>query len=195
MKRRATLLGLPLAIAGCGLSERPYVDQRQWPLVVPNPDSRPPSPNGLVMELRDISPAPGLETRGLQTLRADGSIVTAFYEQWAVPPAEGVEDQLRRWLAQSGQFRAVVSPGTRADPAVTVSGELTVLWTDAAAKVGRAAIALTAIDVRSATPRVMLQRTFSASASDGTSQTPPATVQAQLAALGDIFGQIAAALG
>jgi ABC-type uncharacterized transport system auxiliary subunit len=194
MRRRAVVLGLPIAMAGCGLSERPYVDQRQWPLIVrPALPPLPPSGGGPVLEVREVRPAPGLEGRGLQTLRADGSIATAFYEQWAVPPAEGVEDSLRLWLAQTGKFAAVVGPGTRADVDVTLSGELTALWTDAPARLGRATIAVVAIDMRPPSRRILLQRTFSGAATVAETN-PAAEVRAQLGALADVFGQIAAAL-
>jgi ABC-type uncharacterized transport system auxiliary subunit len=194
MKRRTLLLGLPLAIAGCGLNERPYAEQREWPLLVRRPTVLPPRVGGKVLEVRELRAGPGLDSNGLQTLRADGSIETAFYEQWAVPPAEGVEDSLRQWLAQSGKFAAVVAPGTRAVVDIALDGELTVLWNDAPANSARAAIAVTAVEMRTPARNILLQRTFDASAPDAAA-TPPAAVRAQLAALADVFAQIEAALG
>ena len=55
----------------------------------------------------------GSRCAGLQWLQRDGSVHVDFYEQWAVPPAQAVEDDLRQWLADSGRFRAVVAPGSR----------------------------------------------------------------------------------
>ena len=86
MNRRALLL--PLLLAGCGLSERPYAERRQWPLIAPRPTALPPRPGGKVLEVRGFRAGPGLEARGLQSLDADGSIRTGFYEEWAVPPAQ-----------------------------------------------------------------------------------------------------------
>jgi len=191
MRRRLFLLAGPLALAGCGLSERPYAEQRQWPLHVQRPAALPPRPDGPVVEVRGLRAGPGLETRGLQSVRLDGSIQTAFYEQWAVPPAEGAEDALRLWLAQSGTFAAVVSPGSRAAPDLSLDGELTVLWTDGA--VAHAAIAVTAVAMRPPTRRIVLQHTFESTAPLA-DDSAAAAVRAQLAALASVFGQIEAAL-
>jgi ABC-type uncharacterized transport system auxiliary subunit len=193
MKRRPLLLGLPLALAGCGLDVRPYAEQRQWPLQVPRPVALPPRAGGKVLEVRDLRAGPGLDSVGLQAVRADGSIETSFYEQWAVPPAQGVEDALRLWLAQCGQFAAVVAPGTRAIPDLSLNGELTALWTDEAGHRARAAVAVTVVDVHSPARGILLQQTFSATA-PVTVTMPPAAVQAQLAALADVFAQIEAAM-
>ena len=73
----------------------------------------PPNPRGRVLLVRDVRAGPGLEVRGLQWLQRDGSVHVDFYEQWAVPPAQAVEDDLRQWLADAGLFRAVVAPGSR----------------------------------------------------------------------------------
>jgi ABC-type uncharacterized transport system auxiliary subunit len=191
------LPGLPLALAACGLSERPYSEQRQWPLLVRRPTALPARSalqarsGGLVLEVRGLRASPGLETRGLQTVQPDGSIQTGFYEQWAVPPAQGVEESLRQWLADSGLFAAVVAPGSRSQADWSLEGELTVLWT--AADAAHAALAITLIDVRSPARRILLQQSFTAQAVLQGADVP-AAVQAQLAALSDIMGRVETAL-
>src|SRR5450759_2112909 len=107
MRRRGVIL-LPALLAACGLAERPYAERRQWPLLLRRPQSLPPRPGGPVLEVRTLRAGPGLEARGLQSLEPDGSIRTAFYEEWAVPPAQGAEDALRLWLADCGRFAAVL---------------------------------------------------------------------------------------
>ncbi|MBU6498874.1 MAG: membrane integrity-associated transporter subunit PqiC [Rhodospirillales bacterium] len=191
MKRRL-VLAAPLALAGCGLSSRPYAEKRQWPLVVARPAALPPRPHGRVLELRTLRAGPGLESRGLQTVQADGSIRTAFYEEWIAAPAELVEDQLRRWLAASGLFAAVVSPGSRALPDWAMEGELTALWAATPPLPARAAIGLTVVGARGAAPVVLQQRFVATRA-----QTAPgsqAAVAAQEAALAEVFTAIEAAL-
>ena len=194
VKRRTVLL-LPLTMVGCGIaggvSERPYAVRRDWPLTVPHPSAPTPAPRrgGLVVLLRTMRPGPGRDTRGLQTVAADGSIRTAYYESWSVPPAEGVEDALRTWLAASGSFSAVVAPGSRLEPAITLETTLTTLCVEPASGVARAVIAVVAIGPGAR----LLQRSFSATArleGDG----PAAQVQAQLAALAEVFAQIEAVL-
>ena len=66
----------------------------------------------------------GSRCAGLQWLQRDGSVHVDFYEQWAVPPAQAVEDDLRQWLADAGLFRAVVAPGSRLNADFVLEGEL-----------------------------------------------------------------------
>lgn len=192
MRRRA-VLGLPLLLAACGLSERPYTERREWPLLIRRPDAQPPRRGGPVLEVRPINAGPGLEVRGLQSLEADGSLHTAFYEEWAVPPAEGIGDALRLWLAGSGKFGAVVSPGSRLTADLVLEGELTALWVEPAQQRARATLAVTVIDQRTSTPHILLQRTFTATA-PLPSDAAPGAAAAQLAALTDVFRQIEQAI-
>ncbi len=197
MKRRfllGCLLAAPALLSGCGLAERPYAERRQWPVAVRRPTSQPPRRNGRVLLVRSLRAGPGMDTRGLQSLRPDGSIRSEFYEEWAVPPNEAVEDALRRWLTDSGRFAAVIGPGSRLASDITLEGELTALWTVAAASTGYASLGITAIEQPSGTPRIRLQQTFTAQA-----PLPDATqggaVQAMNAALAQVFTNIEQALG
>ena len=188
MRRRA-FLALPLTLAACGLAERPYAERRQWPLLVHQPETRPPRRGGPVLEVRPLRAGPGLEARGLQSLQPDGSMRTAFYEEWAVPPAEGAGDALRLWLTNSGKFGAVVAPGSRVTPDLVMEGELTALWSEPAQKQARATLAITVVDQRGGSSRILLQRTFTGTAPLGSDAAPDAA-HAQLEALADAFRQI-----
>lgn len=189
MIARRALAGLPLLLAACGLSERPYAERRQWPLTVPRPTSLPPRRDGRVLEVRSLREGPGLVTRGLQTLQPDGSLQTAFYEEWAVPPAQGVEEALRAWLLASGKFAAVVAPGSRVAADLVLEGELTALLAVPAEGVGRTAMSVVLLDARASAARVVMQRRIEADARlDGT--TPADAVRAQLTALAEAFGEI-----
>jgi cholesterol transport system auxiliary component len=191
MKRRALLLALPLA--ACGLSERPYAERRDWPLIVRRPGAvATPPRDGRVLEVRALRAGPGLETRGLQSLGADGSIATAYYEEWAVPPAEAAEESLRQWLADAGLYAAVTAPGSRADPDLVLEGELLGLWTIPALGQAHAAVAVTAIAERP-TRRILLQRRFTAEVPI-TGQGAAADAHAMTAALAAVFADIEAAL-
>lgn len=192
MRRRA-VLALPLLLAACGLSERPYTERRQWPLMLRRPDALPPRRGGPVLEVRTLNAGPGLEARGLKTLAADGSMQTSFYEEWAVPPAQGIEDALRLWLAAGGKFRAVVAADSRADADLALEGELTALWAEPEQHLARAAIAVTVVDQRGRSPRILLQRTFRGEAALASDAAPDA-VSAQLAALTEVFRAIEAAI-
>jgi cholesterol transport system auxiliary component len=199
--RRRWLLGgmagtaLTTALGGSGCSvlpSQPYLQRRDWPLVVQRSDalagpapvvSRPAGRGGgLVLLVRTVQAGPGMEARGLQTLQPDGSLKTDFYEQWAVPPAEAVDDDLRRWLADSGLFAAVVGPGSRVTADLVLEGELLALNADLASMTARVALALVLIDQRRGPARIGLQRTEAASVKlEGTD--PPALARAQVAAV------------
>ena len=87
-----------------------YVQRTVWPLTVRRKVALPPRRGGKVLVVRDLTAGPGLDQRGVQWLLPNGSLHVDYYNQWAVPPAEGVTDDLRRWLADSGLFAAVVGP-------------------------------------------------------------------------------------
>ena len=171
------------------LPQTPYVQRRDWPL-----DVRP-----VIRRAAAIRAAafcwcaacgrrPGLEARGLQWLQRDGSVHVDFYEQWAVPPAQAVEDDLRQWLADAGLFRAVVAPGSRLNADFVLEGELDVFVADLNAGVARAALALVLLDQRQGATKVLLQRTETAEVKLAGNE-PPAIAEAMKAALGEVLRQ------
>jgi cholesterol transport system auxiliary component len=200
--RRDVLGGLvltALGAAGCSvLPSQSYLQRRDWPLAVSRPQALPPRQGGRILLVRTVQAGPGLEGRGLSTLEQDGSERTAFYEQWAVPPAQAVDDDLRRWLAASGLFSGVVAPGSRLQADLVLEGELTVLHADLGNGTARAALALVLIDQHPTPARVLLQRTETASVKLEGKDTP-AQVHAQVAAVEAVLRQadadIAAAIG
>jgi cholesterol transport system auxiliary component len=185
MKRRRLMLGaaLGLTTARCSiLPSQPYVELREWPLSVSRPASVPPRTHGKTLLVRTIQAAPGLDGRGLRVLQADGSVRSEFYERWAVQPAEGVTDSLRRWLAASGLFAAVLAPGSVLLSDLALEGELTALHVDRANNTATVALAVVLIDQRPNPVRVLLQKTERARVALTTTDTP-ALVHAQMAAL------------
>lgn len=190
--RRRMLLAAPLALAGCSL-ERPYAERRQWPLVARRGRVDQARRGAPVLLVRGLRAGPGLDVRGLQSLQADGSIRTDFYEEWAAPPAEGVEEALRGWLGASGLFSAVIASGSRVEADQVLEGELTGLWTIPATRQAHIALGVTVLVQSPATIRVRLQRRFTAEAPmAGTSARE--AVEAQSAALAAVLAQVEAAL-
>ncbi len=162
MNRRLLLASLG-ALAGCSvLPARDYRQRRDWTLTAQRPAVVPFRPGGRVLLMRTVAAAPGLEARGVQWLLRDGSLNSDFYEQWAVPPAEAIEEALRRWLSDSGRFSAVVAPGSRIDADFVLEAELTALVADPQAGTARAALALVLAEPKGATTRVRMQRTETA---------------------------------
>ncbi len=160
--RRLALAGT-LSLAGCSLlPSQPYQERRDWPLVVRRPVALPPRRNGRILLVRTVRAAPELETRGLQWLRQDGSVHVDYYEQWAVPPAQAVDDDLRQWLAASGIYSAVLAPGSRLSADLVLEGELNMFMIDLPAAMARAELTIVLLDQRPNAAKVKLQQTFKA---------------------------------
>jgi cholesterol transport system auxiliary component len=192
MRRRMALTGAlagVLALTGCALETRPYAERRQWPLLVHRPEALAPKVGGPVLLVRSFVAGPGMEARGLQSLGADGAIRTEYYEEWSVPPAQAVEEAVRRWLADSGLFSAVLVPGSRLNADLVAEGELDVLWTVPAEKLARAAAGLTLVTDRNATSRLVLQRRFTGQAALG-GATPSEAAAAMVAAVAALCAEI-----
>ena len=189
MKRRALLLA-PWLMGACSvLPERPYAQKRDWPLAVRRPADLPSRAGGGVLLVRSLAAAPGLEERGLHALQPDGSMRVSYYEQWITPPAQGVEEALRQWLAASGLFAAVLAPGSRVAADLVLEGELTALWAEPAAARAVAGLAFALLDQRHGGAAVLAQQAVAGTAPLG-APNAPASVAAQQLALADAFGQI-----
>ncbi|MDR3538332.1 MAG: ABC-type transport auxiliary lipoprotein family protein [Acetobacteraceae bacterium] len=192
--RRRTLLGGAVAlfggsVGGCSvLPSQPYVQRRDWPLAVRRGEARGPRIGGRMLLVRSVTAAPGLEARGVQWLLPDGSVHVDYYEQWAVPPAQAVEDDLRQWLADAGLFAAVVGPGSRINADLVLEGELTALVGDLQAGVARASLALVLLDQHPNPAKVLLQQTATATVPLASNE-PKAVVAALQAAVAAVLRQ------
>jgi ABC-type uncharacterized transport system auxiliary subunit len=186
MKRRC-LVASVFALTGCSLlPQAAYVQQRAWPLDVRRPTVLPRKPHGHVLLVRSVRAAPGLEDRGLQWLQRDGSVHVDFYEQWAVPPAQAMEDNLRQWLADSGLFAAVVAPGSRLNADFVLEGELDSFIADPPGGVVHVALALVLLDQRRGSTKVLLQRTESAETKLPAAD-PPAIAEAMRTGMAEVL--------
>lgn len=191
MNRRSLLLGLA-GLGGCSLlPQTQAVQRRDWPLDLHRDAASRQPPRGRVLLVRNLRAAPGLEQRGLQWLQRDGSVHVDFYEQWAVPPAQAVEDDIRGWLANSGVFSAVVAPGSRLNAGFVLEGELQVFMADLNTGTARVAVALVLLDQRPGTAKVLLQKTETAEAKLASTDAP-AIVAAIKTALKEVLQQIEA---
>lgn len=191
MNRRPLLLGLAV-LGGCSLlPQTQAVQRRDWPLDLHRDAALRQPPRGRVLLVRNLRAAPGLEQRGLQWLQRDGSLHVDFYEQWAVPPAQAVEDDIRGWLADSGVFSAVVAPGSRLNAGFVLEGELQVFMADLNTGTAHVAVALVLLDQRPGVAKVLLQKTESADAKLAATDAP-AIVAAIKTALKEVLQRIEA---
>jgi cholesterol transport system auxiliary component len=163
MNRRSLLTLGSALLAGCSvLPARENQQRRDWPLVPRRSSVVPPPKNGRILLIRTMTAAPGLEARGVQWLLKDGSLNSDYYEQWAAPPYQAMEEGLRRWLSDAGLFSAVVAPGSRVTAEFALESELTSLVADPRAGTARASLSLVLLEPKGDQTRVRLQRTETA---------------------------------
>ncbi|MDQ1080059.1 ABC-type transport auxiliary lipoprotein family protein [Pseudoroseomonas cervicalis] len=191
LPRRSLLALAPLGLAACSvLPDRPYVEVRRFPLTPQHPGPVPGGRARRVLLVRLMRAAPGLEARGLRSLREDGTEQVDFYAEWSAPPSELAEEALRRWLAGSGLFSAVVAPGSRASADLTLETELTALLADLGRGEARAGLSAVLLREGGEGTRVVSQLAVT-----GTAPLPPGRPlrpEALAAAMTEAF---AAALG
>ncbi len=188
------MLAAATALAGCSvLPKAASVQQTQWPLTVTPPPQRPAPRHGKVLLVREFQAAPGLDQLGVQWLQANGSVHVDFYNVWAVTPAQALSDDMRRWLAASGLFAAVIGleGGVPAD--LALGGELTAFIGDPRKRESRAAASLTLLDQRTTPFKVLMQRTVSAAA-PMPQDTPAGVVAGLQAALVELLRETQADL-
>lgn len=140
MNRRALILSA-LALPACSvLPDRPYQQTQRFILAPDRPSGGTASRRGPVLLLRTLRAAPGLDQRGLRILGARDEVTVDFWNEWTAPPADLVEEALRRWLLASGRFTAITAPGSRLRPELILEGEVTRLQAEPAAGIARASL-------------------------------------------------------
>jgi cholesterol transport system auxiliary component len=191
MKRRFLVLA-PAAMAGCSIfPSQKYIARTDWPLDPAAPMNAAPKPAGKVVLLRALNAGPGMDDEGIKSLRADGSLNTSYYNRWAVAPADAATQALGEWLSASGDFSAVVAPGSRLSADLILEGELTELVSDLGAGQARAVMSLVVIGNQGVTTRPLAQQRITGTAPDA-GDDAVAEVTAQRAALADALRQAVA---
>jgi cholesterol transport system auxiliary component len=192
--RRRLLLAAPALVAGCSvLPERPYVETLRFPLNPERPAGAARGQGRRVLLVRLMRAAPGQQVRGLRSLRRDGTEAVEFYAEWVAPPAEAAEDALRRWLAASLRFAAVVAPGTRARTDLVLEAELTALVADLRTGEARAGLSVVLLREGALSSDVVLQRAITGRAPLAGEQ-PAQMAAGMVTALGAALAELEAAL-
>src|SRR3954447_22744524 len=138
--RRALIL-LAALLPGCSvLPNRPYQEVQRFILAPEPPPGPPPNRRGPVLLLRTLRAAPGMDLRGLRILGPRGEVTVAYWSEWTAPPADLVEEGLRRWLMATGRYSAVTAPGSRLRADLILEAELTRLQAEPANGIARASL-------------------------------------------------------
>ena len=191
--RRAVVLG-GVGLAGCSVLPQPkYVQQTQWPLQVRPPHTSPRPARGKVLLVRDVQASPGVDRLGLQWYEPNGSVHVDFYNQWSVPPSQAVTSNLQQWLAGSGLFSAVVSPGSGLSPGLILDTQLTQFTADPRTMTAHAGLQITLINPDRTPAQVLLQRSVAGQARMP-ADSPEGVADGLQAALADALGRVQAAI-
>jgi uncharacterized lipoprotein YmbA len=190
---RRLLLALPLGLAACSvLPDRPFVPARRYMLDPQRPARVTPAPGAPVLLVRRVRAVPSLQEVALRRQRPDGAYEVAAFEEWIAPPADLAEAALRAWLSASGLFSAVVAPGSRAEAALVLEAQLTVL--EARPQEARAGLAGVLLREERLSSRVLRAFEVAGSAPLAPNADLPAAAAAMAAALGQAFGQLESVL-
>lgn len=201
MRRRSAILS-GLALGGCSvLPDRPYQEVRRYALALRRPQQAPPArgPGAPVLLIRVVRAAPGLDLRGLRSIGADGRVSIAYWDEWASPPVEQAEEALRRWMADSGLFAAVIASGSRLDADLVMEAELIRLEAVPAEGIARAGLSVLLLSDAARDPvgqaRILGQVQAEGMAPLGADATAPSDqAMAMQAALGEALTRLEAAL-
>lgn len=191
-RRHLLLLALP-ALAACSvLPNRPYVETLRFPLDPVRPGGPAAPRRRRVLLVRLMRAAPGQDVRGLRSLREDGTESVDFYAEWSAPPVELAEEAMRRWLARSGLFAAVLAPGSRLRADLVLESELTTLIADLGAGEARAGLSGVLSQEGGNTPRLLAQISARGRAPlpAGRPLPPEALAQAMTMAMADALAQL-----
>ncbi|TCZ60919.1 ABC-type transport auxiliary lipoprotein family protein [Roseicella aquatilis] len=205
MTRRSLILLAALLPACSVLPNRPYQEIQRFILAPERPGGAATGRRGPVLLLRTLRAAPGLDQRGLRIIGAGDRVTEEYWAEWTAPPADLVEEALRRWLVASGRFAAVTAPGSRQRAGLILEAELTRLQAEPVAGIARASLSALLLADGAGESRVLQQYIVEGTAPlpggprpDG--RTVPAEAAAAInAALGDALTrlerQLAAAIG
>ncbi len=182
MNRRA-LFAL-LALPGCSvLPDRPYIETQRFPLSTTRPAGMPRRMGREAVLVRQMRAGPGLDSRGLRSLRGDGTLATAPYAEWVALRAEAAAAALRDWLRESGLFAGVAQPGSRINATLVLETELIDLVQDSP-NTARAAISALLIEEPGLTATRLRGQFVARGAAPMPGSGPAAAAAAMSAALG-----------
>ncbi len=131
------LLGLYIGIfatfplmVGCLNLERSYPEKRYFILDVSRDENISSPDTGTVLKVRRFRISPQYEGKGFVYRLADLSYESDFYNEFFIPPASLLTEEIRQWMAGTGLFQHVVDPSSYLDPTYVLEGAVTALYGD-----------------------------------------------------------------
>ena len=118
---------LVLTLGGC---VRTSVDKRYYILGAVRPGESAAVQTDTVLEVRRFTIDAAFADQGLVYRRDEFVYESDFYRAFLVAPAVMVTEKTRLWLARSGMFERVLTPGSRLEATHTLEGNITMLYGD-----------------------------------------------------------------
>jgi cholesterol transport system auxiliary component len=159
MRRRGLAAALGLVAAACSNPlSRPYPEKRLYVLDAQRPSTLPAPTRGRTLVVRTVTPAPGVEGRGLITRRPGNVQESDFWNEFFTAPAAMVQDAMRQWLSDAGMFTAVLDQGSRGRADLALESVLVAVLadgTDPAAPVARVHLQTLLLGLDRTPPRIL----------------------------------------
>ncbi len=164
------LLGLYIGIfatfpflIGCINLERSYPEKRYFILDVSRDVGISSPDTGIVLTVRRFRISPQYEGKGFVYRLADLSYESDFYNEFFIPPASLITEEIRQRLAGSGLFRHVVTPSSHLDTAYVLEGAVTALYGDYSVSAAPKAVLemqFFLLDETSTSPKIIYQSQY-----------------------------------
>jgi cholesterol transport system auxiliary component len=119
----------PLLI-GCLNLERSYPEKRYFILDVSRDEDISSPDTGTVLKVRRFRISSRYEGRGFVYRLAGLNYESDFYNEFFIPPASLLTDEIHQWMAGSGLFQYVVNPSSHLAPTHFLEGAVTALYGD-----------------------------------------------------------------
>lgn len=161
---RATAICAALALTACVQVARDFPARRTFVLDVPRPAEAPAlaTASEAVLLVRRLNVSERFEGRSLIYRVDDLLFEDDFHDTLLRSPAALVTEQVRRWLAATGAFAAVVDEGSQVLPTHVLEGNVAALYGDFAGERPAAVVELQffLLEADAAQPGVLLDVTY-----------------------------------
>ncbi len=149
------------------------------------------APEGPTLSVTLPKAAPGFDSARLVYRRRSNELESFAHSEWIEPPARMLAPLIRRALARTGAFAAVVDASTAAATDLRLDSEIVRLQQDFTVSPSRARLTLLVTVVDSKTRRVVVTRQFEAS-EPAVTDDPRGSVDAANRVVANVLGEAAA---
>lgn len=130
MLRLGGLVSLSLALVACLQLNKGYPEKRTFVLDV-TPAAQPQTPDSsLVLKVHKFRISPMFAGRPMVYRIGELQYETDFYDEWFVPPATLLTEQVHGWIARTGRYRIVLAGSNHVEPTHLLEGSVTEFYGD-----------------------------------------------------------------